>query len=175
MTNDEFQKHMEDNFPRMLAGNYGGFAVGEGWYGIIESLCANIDHHIKWKRDSRARALRMDRARDKGIESVLTLLTKGKDASSWDVERAEGIMATPPAIPEYVTRVTVAQVKEKFGGLRFYYNGGDDYVRGLVTMAESWADKTCEKCGNLGTHRHGGWIRTLCDAHEAEYQKNRKY
>lgn len=32
--------------------------------------------------------------------------------------------------------VVIYQVKEKFGKLRFYYEGGDDVVRGLVLMAE---------------------------------------
>jgi hypothetical protein len=67
-----------------------------------------------------------------------------------------------------VPQVVAVQVKEKFGGLRFYYNGGDDTIHGMVRMAESWAAHTCEECGNLGKMRHGGWIRTLCDKHEAE-------
>jgi hypothetical protein len=69
-----------------------------------------------------------------------------------------------------VEQVVVEQIKEKFGGLRFYYQGGDDYIRGLVTMAEAWADRSCEECGAPGTSRKGGWIRTLCDHHEAERQ-----
>jgi hypothetical protein len=48
---------------------------------------------------------------------------------------------------ENVAQVVVAQVKEKFGGLRFYYDGGDEYVDGLVSMAEMWAERTCEVCG----------------------------
>lgn len=67
--------------------------------------------------------------------------------------------------------VVVTQIKEKFGGLRFYYDGGDEYVRGLVTMAESWASSACETCGEPGERRTGGWIRTLCDVHEAERQQ----
>lgn len=65
-------------------------------------------------------------------------------------------------------QVIATQVKEKFGGLRFYYNGGDDVVDGMVRMAESWAAYTCEECGKPGSTRGGGWIRTLCDEHEAE-------
>ena len=30
-----------------------------------------------------------------------------------------------------------AQIKEKFGGLRFYYDGGDDTVAGIIQMAEA--------------------------------------
>jgi hypothetical protein len=70
-----------------------------------------------------------------------------------------------------VPQVVAVQVKEKFGGLRFYYEGGDDHIGGMVRMAESWADHTCEECGAPGKHRSGGWIRTLCDTHEEAYQK----
>ena len=64
-----------------------------------------------------------------------------------------------------VPQVTVAQIKEKFGSLRFYYDGGDEYISGLVTMAEAWASHACEECGAPGTSRGGGWIKTLCDTH----------
>ena len=73
-------------------------------------------------------------------------------------------------IPDEMEYPQVAQIKEKFGGLRFYYDGGDDYIAGLVTMAEYVADSTCEKCGAPGKRRDGGWVRTLCDVHEAEHQ-----
>lgn len=75
---------------------------------------------------------------------------------------------------EVVAQVTIAQIKEKFGSLRFYYDGGDDYISGMVTLAESMSGVTCEDCGDVGVHRNGGWIRTLCDKHEAEYQARRK-
>lgn len=69
---------------------------------------------------------------------------------------------------ELVPQVTVEQIKEKFGGLRFYYSGGDDEISGMVRVAESWAAHTCEQCGARGHIRHGGWVQTLCDKHEAE-------
>jgi hypothetical protein len=66
---------------------------------------------------------------------------------------------------EVVSQVEVSQIKEKFGGLRFYYDGGDDFVDALVRMAEAWAENTCEVCGAPGEARGGGWIKTLCDTH----------
>lgn len=66
---------------------------------------------------------------------------------------------------EPVEQVVAVQVKEKFGGLRFYYEGGDEHISGMIRMAESWAANTCEKCGNPGFLRRGGWLRTLCDEH----------
>lgn len=55
------------------------------------------------------------------------------------------------------------QIKEKFGGLRVYFTGGDSYIEGLVSMAESFSYKICEVCGERGKPNKGGWISTLCD------------
>jgi hypothetical protein len=73
-----------------------------------------------------------------------------------------------------VPQVTIDQIKEKFGCLRFYYSGGDEYISGMVTLAESMSGVTCEECGSIGKYRSGGWIRTLCDTHEAEKQARMK-
>ena len=121
---DAFVHRMETEYPKMFSEPYGGFAISEGWWLIIERLCANIQHHLNWKNKE----------------------------------------------SEVVPQVVVRQIKEKFGGLRFYYDGGDDEITGMVRMAESWAGNTCETCGNKGELRSGGWIRTLCDKHEALYQ-----
>lgn len=56
------------------------------------------------------------------------------------------------------------QIKEKFGGLRVYYSGGDDYIRGAISMAEEMSYKICEICGNKGFPNKKGWISTLCDS-----------
>ena len=66
-----------------------------------------------------------------------------------------------------------AQVKEKFGGLRFYYDihftpEKDskiwmDIISDLVSYTEHLSFHTCEKCGKHGEVRGGGWIKTLCD------------
>ena len=61
-----------------------------------------------------------------------------------------------------VAQVTLDQVKEKFGTLRFYYTGGDDIIDGMVRMAESMSGVTCEECGNPGERRGGGWVHTFC-------------
>lgn len=64
------------------------------------------------------------------------------------------------------------QVKEKFGSLRFYYVGGDEYCAGIVAMAEAMSGRTCEMCGDSGKMRtDGGWYQTLCDKHAGERVK----
>jgi hypothetical protein len=132
---DVFAKKMEERFPKMFANPYGGFAVGTGWWPILESLCANIQSYTDWK----------NRSAEAGYKDF-----------------------------KPVNQVVVTQIKEKFGGLRFYYDGGDDMIDGMVRMAEAWADHTCEECGKPGKSRNGGWIKTLCDEHEAERQARYK-
>lgn len=65
----------------------------------------------------------------------------------------------------------VVQIKEKFGGLRLYYNHAKDinvwaYVacEMAVRDAEQKCWKLCENCGAKGKLRDGGWVKTLCDA-----------
>jgi hypothetical protein len=124
---EAFVKRLEETYPNMFSQPYGGIAISQGWWPIIETLCANIQSHTDW----------------------------------WNKNRE-----TRPVVEQ----VVVEQIKEKFGGLRFYYSGGDDTVAGMVRMAESWAARSCEECGAPGTCHGGGWVRTLCDHHEAEYQ-----
>jgi len=66
------------------------------------------------------------------------------------------------------------QVKSKFGGLRFYVNSNDEYIRGLISMAESMSYKTCEECGNPGEPTSSGWVYTLCGLCKDEMIKIKK-
>jgi hypothetical protein len=75
---------------------------------------------------------------------------------------------------EVVAQVTLDQVKEKFGTLRFYYTGGDDIIDGMVRMAESMSGVTCEECSAPAQTRGPGWIRTICDPCETKREADRK-
>lgn len=55
------------------------------------------------------------------------------------------------------------QIKEKFGGLRFYVTSCATSIHELIASAEEKSLEICESCGLPGTIRRGGWIRTLCD------------
>jgi hypothetical protein len=133
----EYDTYLCTTFPKMFVNRYKpmtettmcwGFECGNGWYNIINQLCANIQHHIDWRN------------------------------------RKNELNPNQPIVPQ----VTVDQVKEKFGTLRFYYTGGDDYIDGLVSMAESMSGVTCEECGNPGSTLGRGWLTTLCEKHAEE-------
>lgn len=51
---------------------------------------------------------------------------------------------------ETVKQINIVQVKEKFGGLRFYTNGGNDLIYGMIWFAEDLSYKICEVCGKKG-------------------------
>ena len=55
------------------------------------------------------------------------------------------------------------QVKEKFGGLRFYMHGYDETIESYIREAEKACDVTCESCGSPGTLKGKSWVRTMCD------------
>ena len=62
-----------------------------------------------------------------------------------------------------------SQVKEKFGALRFYVNGADDYIYGMISLAETMSYSTCESCGATTDIIHTkGWIQTLCKSCSTE-------
>lgn len=57
-----------------------------------------------------------------------------------------------------------AQIKEKFGGLRLYYDGGNEKIAKVVQKAEDESYNICEHCGTkTGVTSEGSWILTLCN------------
>jgi len=64
------------------------------------------------------------------------------------------------------------QIKEKFGGLRFYIGVGNEALWKRIDQAEDESMRTCEQCGQPGeTSSWGGyWINALCPAHGKERQ-----
>lgn len=58
----------------------------------------------------------------------------------------------------------IIQVKEKFGGLRFYVDGISEEVMEKVDAICEKSLSTCEWCGGMGSQRTvRSWITTLCD------------
>lgn len=55
------------------------------------------------------------------------------------------------------------QIKEKWGGLRFYIGEGTGEMFSRIEQAENQSLKTCMKCGKPGEPTDTGWILTLCE------------
>lgn len=64
----------------------------------------------------------------------------------------------------------ILQVKEKFGGLRIYTQGGDyEAISEMIRGAESAVSHICEECGKVGSLvNRNGWLKTACIDHAGE-------
>ncbi len=61
------------------------------------------------------------------------------------------------------TPIVAVQVKEKFGGLRFYVSQHDVEAARAISDAQAKSYAVCETCGSAGSLRKEGWWKTLCD------------
>jgi hypothetical protein len=60
----------------------------------------------------------------------------------------------------------VLQVKEKFGGLRFYVKHANDAIRASLRLHRN-PSIPARSAGEPGILQDGSWIKTLCDEHDA--------
>lgn len=119
-----------------------GFSHGDGWFHLLDALCGEIQHHID--------------QHNKWVEEY------GKEFAEQDAKEGK---AADPRNTTLIPQVVATQVKEKFGGLRFYYSGGDERIEGIVQFAESLSYNICEECGLFDrtvARNSSGWIRTTC-------------
>ena len=138
-----------------------GFSHGDGWYNIIDVLCGLLysDYRQAKERYEFAKECLEERA--------------GKFPWGGDKEvTAEEVEEKRLKMEEEAAKVPVAsQVKEKFGGLRFYTGPATDKHYHYITFAESMSYRTCEECGKPGTYYPFGWHHVACDEHATEEDK----
>ena len=182
----ELDKLLCEKYPKMMVNRNlhmtetcmcWGFECGDGWFQILNQLMGNIQHHIDWKVRQHEVAIKFNEMARQLKNGDSTLFDEEyKDMINQEYKekrRQEMLERDPQPIPEPIPQVTLDQVKEKFGTLRFYYSGGDDYISGLVSMAESMSGVTCESCGNPGNQTSGGWIKTICNPCEIKREEQR--
>jgi len=138
-----------------------GFDCGDGWYNIIDTLCGMLTSEYRGAQS------RYDHLAEVGIGNVL-YGTKTVTQEALDEAKTK--------LDEETLKVPVAvQVKEKFGGLRFYVQAATDKHYNYISFAESMSYVTCEECGNPGKTYTDGWHMTLCDIHAAMNGKEEEY
>jgi hypothetical protein len=128
---EELDKQLCEKYPKIFANRHGspqetcmcwGIATGDGWYGLIDRLCANLQ---------------------------------------WNTDKNNFVKDGVERYPQ----VVAAQVKEKFGGLRFYVESATSEQYAVISFAESLSEHVCDVCGHPGTSGGDGWISTRCDLH----------
>jgi hypothetical protein len=139
-----------------------GLECGDGWYNIIDVLCGLLTSEYRQAQS------RYDFIKDK------------VDQPQWEGSKKiitqEQIDEAKAKLDEETLKVPVAvQVKEKFGGLRFYVQAATKEHYNYISFAESMSYRTCEQCGAPGKTYTDGWHMTLCDIHAAMNGKEEEY
>ena len=119
--------------------------IEKGWLNIIDTLCSvitSVPERIQ-------REITYEQSRSKHDHDRISKL---------ELEFAKLIEDLP----------SITQVKEKFGGLRFYADGGTEEHHNFIRFAEAMSYRTCEQCGAPGETRNTNWSKTLCDRHHKE-------
>lgn len=124
-----------------------GFEVGDGWYTIIDRLCARLEGPVNHLKDN--------------ISSYEKLLAKDT-VPDW--VKPEKLVELKAELEKAVKKVPVVlQVKEKFGGLRFYVSAATEEQYAIIHFVEGLSNYVCETCGaTKNTFQTQGWIKTTC-------------
>lgn len=65
-----------------------------------------------------------------------------------------------------------SQVKEKYGGLRFYMMTSTDKMEEIISEYEALSETICDECGKPGEIKGGGWL--VCNCDECYNKRNAK-
>ena len=131
-----------------------GIECGDGWYALVHDLCEIISNYCRNCTEDNIREFRR--------------INKWKRLVFWakDMLKPKHLRFKPSHLR---VQVSVLQIKEKFGGLRFYYNvqGKCDYrfIDGAVDFAENLSYNTCEYCGTTSDKvgMTEGWVCVICE------------
>jgi hypothetical protein len=149
----ELEQHIREKYPLIFSQRC-EMSINDGWFDIIDILCGNIQNRI-----------------DNVIRQREYTIEWNENVNDPDFEWTAFVKREEREVPKLIEQVVATQIKEKFGTLRFYYSGGDEYIRGLDAMAASMSGVICEECGSPGTSRSTKkqrWLRVLCDKHAEE-------
>ncbi len=184
-------KILQKKYPKILSKNL-EMSCGLGWFDLLDALCFLIQNHVdnapwvcadskfkQWLKQKWNKYIwkyifypigRKMVGLDMIPKSYLTTDPKYNEYKKiWDNWYKyqnkwclKSKYVAPPCDPN--RQVIAAQVKSKFASLRFYTYNADDYVNGLISMAESMSYRICENCGSNQevSQNKNGWIETLC-------------
>lgn len=153
---EELDKKLCDDFPIIYKDRHAnmqttcmcwGFSCGPGWFDLIYTLSSIINNVVE---NSKSNAIYKYK-KDHSIE--------------YDKDLSEDVLKSLKLDEKMAV---ASQVKEKYGGLRFYHGScgltdeENATIDGAVSMAESMSHLICEECGNPGKTNSFGWLQTLC-------------
>lgn len=181
---EDFQQYLMGKYPDLFHKNeegkpvcHCGVWVPEGWHTIVDELCGCIQTYIKGTYLSERKVLSkwyyfwntlrvsVEEFHLFLILKLCTRLNTSKFNAPWiKLKNKLNIKAVRHVkyVATYPPEVKIGQIKEKFGHIRFYIDGGDSKVHGMIQFAEYLCSKTCEVSGDKGELCvRGSWFKTL--------------
>jgi hypothetical protein len=64
---------------------------------------------------------------------------------------------------DYLDKYRITQIKEKYGGLRWYDFGAPEKAFEVIRIYTEKSYETCFICGEPATHETYGWINYVCE------------
>jgi len=174
--NEELDKKLVESFPLLYSDRQAsmqstcmcwGFTCSDGWFDIIWDLSSKLEPIIKGIVSDNPNlscskcGCSKERHYGSKTRSPGRCLSIHEDLESNDKPPGNYYACFCDEYSGSYPKAT--QVKEKYGGLRFYMTCGNDEIYSLIQKAEELSYKTCEECGSPGEERGGSWINTLCD------------
>lgn len=100
-------------------------------------------------------------------------LDKTQTCMCWGIECGDGWFALIDELcnnlqshidNDKLQQIEAVQVKEKWGGLRFYTNNTNSIQLAIINFAESLSYKICEQCSSMDdvSLTQTSWKRSLC-------------
>ncbi|MEN9544453.1 MAG: hypothetical protein RLZZ598_1286 [Pseudomonadota bacterium] len=146
-----------DAFPRLMRGRpprLPGY-VGPGWHGLVMDVLRRIDALLD---DAEADAFSVDQIKEKFGRLQIYVSMAGHADLYGDFHTPGGVMrVTVPVSSSDTPRPDKLKT-----------------INEVIAEATARSLLTCEECGSPGTLRPGGWMRTLCDHHEAARRQARR-
>lgn len=153
----DFEQYLFQKYPNLFPKDENGDLLSQehrcwndcpkGWEDIIDDLCDCIDRYVKghstYLPNPKHKIARFFWNRWCKLSHKMHHKSKIKQlGTNFFYHRVKDmyINVSPPP-------VQIAQYKTKWGQLRFYFDGGDDTVNGMVYLAEMLAAKTCPNTG----------------------------
>lgn len=174
--NQELQNKLFEKYPKIFGQKdlpmtqtamCWGISCGDGWYNIIDTLCSFLQGLVDKPHEEISMYQEWINEERKKNEPRKEYSGGYMPSSEEKIKRYQEHIEEQKK--KIIPQLEAAQVKEKYGSLRFYLSGypvqPEIYARvnAYVKFAESMSYVTCESCGAPGKQQGGHWVFTLCD------------
>lgn len=157
-----------------------GIECGDGWYMLIDELCKCLQFDTDNNNFKSIIKNKFYRKLMPIVKKLIDIIPSPLNMETFDYKypkiskfqsilrikyykiysKLEKIRVESNEYPQ----VEATQVKEKYGGLRFYTGTTTPKQKGMISLAESLSYKICENCGSTkNVTQTEGWIKTLCE------------